>query len=137
MAQAGDRDVELALWYLAMTQFSFMLERRDTSGHHTEYSRVRLLSFQDTDAVLLCFSIEDKKYSFFKLTPQRTLENLLGKWSVELKENIPDIPIVMVGCKSDLRKTGCKETLVREIDARRAAERIGAIEYRECSAKTG
>ncbi|EDW02173.1 GH21848 [Drosophila grimshawi] len=70
--------VELALW--------------DTAGQE-DYDRLRLLSYPDTDVIVMCFSI-DQPYS---------LDNIQDKWIPEVKHFCPNVPIILVGNKSDLR----------------------------------
>ncbi|CAH8480832.1 unnamed protein product [Schistosoma rodhaini] len=76
--EVDNRQVELALW--------------DTAGQE-DYDRLRPLSYPDTDVVLLCYSI-DSPDSF---------ENIPEKWLPEIRHFCPDVPIVLVGNKKDLR----------------------------------
>ncbi|ALC41165.1 Rho1 [Drosophila busckii] len=110
--------VELALW--------------DTAGQE-DYDRLRLLSYPDTDVIVLCFSID---------LPD-SLENISDKWMNEVKHFCPNVPIVLVGNKRDLRHD--PETIkelsiynqepVRTEDGRTMAELVNAYAYLECSAK--
>lgn len=70
--------VELALW--------------DTAGQE-DYDRLRLLSYPDTDVIVMCFSID---------LPD-SLENIQDKWIPEVKHFCPNVPIILVGNKRDLR----------------------------------
>ncbi|KAG2378458.1 hypothetical protein C9374_008097 [Naegleria lovaniensis] len=58
--------------------------------HHSD--RLRPLSYPGTDVFLLCFSMVNAT----------SLENAQHKWIPELRHHCPDVPIVLVGCKSDL-----------------------------------
>ncbi|CCJ31067.1 unnamed protein product, partial [Pneumocystis jirovecii] len=71
--------VELALW--------------DTAGQE-EYDRLRPLSYPESDVILICFAIDYPP----------SLENVTDKWYPEVTHFCPDIPIVLVGLKSDLRR---------------------------------
>lgn len=70
--------VELALW--------------DTAGQE-DYDRLRPLSYPDTDVILMCFSVDSPD----------SLENIPEKWTPEVKHFCPNVPIILVGNKKDLR----------------------------------
>ena len=70
--------VELALW--------------DTSGME-DYDRLRPLSYPDTSVVLICFAIDSPD----------SLENIPEKWVPEVRHFCPNVPIILVGNKKDLR----------------------------------
>jgi len=111
--------VELALW--------------DTAGQE-DYDRLRPLSYPDTDVILMCFSIDSPD----------SLENIPEKWTPEVKHFCPNVPIILVGNKKDLRNDEAtrkelqkmKQEPVKLEDGRTMAERIQAFCYLECSAKT-
>ncbi|CAG2240525.1 RHOA [Mytilus edulis] len=111
--------VELALW--------------DTAGQE-DYDRLRPLSYPDTDVILMCFSIDSPD----------SLENIPEKWTPEVKHFCPNVPIILVGNKKDLRNDEnikrdlmkMKQEPVRPEDGRAMAEKINAYGYLECSAKT-
>ncbi|KAI5964930.1 hypothetical protein CANMA_003440 [Candida margitis] len=73
------------------------------------------------DIVLLCFAIDNVE----------SLLNVRDKWFPQLKQQMgsEEIPIILVGTKVDLA-TSIPLQFVDEI-----CEHIGAIEYKECSAK--
>lgn len=114
------RRVELALW--------------DTAGQE-DYDRLRPLSYPDSNVVLICYSID---------LPD-SLENVMEKWISEVLHFCQGVPIILVGCKADLRND--PQTLeqlrsqsqqpVSQAQAQEVADQIGAVEYIECSAKTG
>ncbi|KAL6042728.1 Rho GTPase [Balamuthia mandrillaris] len=105
----------------------------DTAGQEG-YARIRTLSYPKTDIFLLCFSVVNP-YSF---------ENVKETWLPELKHYCPNVPIILVGTKIDLRddpktleelaKSG-KAPITPEAGQKMAAE-IKAIKYLECSALT-
>ena len=77
--------MELALW--------------DTAGQE-DYDRLRPLSYPDTDVVLMCFALNNPD----------SFDNILEKWTPEVKHYCPHIPVILVGCKRDLRQVnicGC------------------------------
>ena len=111
--------VELALW--------------DTAGQE-DYDRLRPLSYPDTDVILMCFSIDSPD----------SLENIPEKWTPEVKHFCPNVPIILVGNKKDLRNDEntkrelmkMKQEPVRPEEGRAMADKINAYNYLECSAKT-
>lgn len=110
--------VELALW--------------DTAGQE-DYDRLRPLSYPDTDVILMCFSIDSPD----------SLENIPEKWTPEVRHFCPTVPIVLVGNKKDLRFDEAtrrelgksKQEPVKTEEGRAMADKIGAYDYLECSAK--
>ncbi|CAK6955484.1 hypothetical protein F7725_017045%2C partial [Scomber scombrus] len=117
--EVDSKQVELALW--------------DTAGQE-DYDRLRPLSYPDTDVILMCFSIDSPD----------SLENIPEKWTPEVKHFCPNVPIILVGNKKDLRNdehtrrelAKMKQEPVKPEDGRDMANRIGAFGYMECSAKT-
>ena len=111
--------MELALW--------------DTAGQE-DYDRLRPLSYPDTDVILMCFSIDSPD----------SLENIPEKWTPEVKHFCPNVPIILVGNKKDLRNdpitikelSKMKQEPVKPEDGRAMAEKINAFAYLECSAKS-
>jgi len=113
------RPVNLGLW--------------DTAGQE-DSDRLRPLSYPQTDVFLICFSI---------ISPQ-SFENVKSKWAPEIAHHAPDVPVILVGTKADLRgDSNMQATLAAkglhmvtpEESAGRMKE-IGAIAYLECSALT-
>ena len=105
----------------------------DTAGQE-DYDRLRPLSYPDTDVILMCFSIDSPD----------SLENIPEKWTPEVKHFCPNVPIILVGNKKDLRSDDAtrrelakmKQEPVKMEDGKGMAERISAFAYLECSAKT-
>ncbi|XP_065728982.1 rho-related GTP-binding protein RhoC isoform X2 [Phocoena phocoena] len=99
-----------------------------------DYDRLRPLSYPDTDVILMCFSIDSPD----------SLENIPEKWTPEVKHFCPNVPIILVGNKKDLRQdehtrrelAKMKQEPVRSEEGRDMANRISAFGYLECSAKT-
>ncbi|KAG8146053.1 hypothetical protein E2320_012462 [Naja naja] len=109
-----------------------VLHLYDTAGQE-DYDRLRPLSYQNTHVVLICYDVMNP-FSF---------DNVLIKWIQEVSHFCRGIPILLVGCKTDLRKD--KEHLKKLRSAQQepitykqgeeACCQIGASMYLECSAK--
>ena len=105
----------------------------DTAGS-PEYDSLRPLSYPGTDVFLICFSLMDPD----------TYDHVTDKWVKEIKDHTPDVPIILVGTKSDLRsKSEAVEKLKSQgkepISSQKGKElqtKIGAKRYLECSALT-
>ena len=116
--------IELSLW--------------DTAGQE-EFDRLRSLSYDDTHAIMLCFSVDSKD----------SLENVESKWVGEIAENCQGVKLVLVALKCDLREQGGdeepdgqdgpgqhreKKDMINYSQGLEVARRIGALRYLECSA---
>ncbi|KAI9207481.1 P-loop containing nucleoside triphosphate hydrolase protein [Polychytrium aggregatum] len=111
--------LELALW--------------DTAGQEG-YERLRTLSYTDTDVVMICFSIDSPD----------SLDNVEALWVPEIRKCCASVPIILAGCKADLRhsvesldvleRLGLRPLSFREGLA--VANSINAYGYVETSAKT-
>ncbi|KAL5007523.1 hypothetical protein ScPMuIL_016329 [Solemya velum] len=105
----------------------------DTSGD-TGYDRVRPLSYTDADLVVICFSVADPD----------SMANVVTKWFPEVREYCPVQPVLLVGCKTDLRNdmetisTLSKKdlTLTSYDQGLKTAKTVGALVYSETSTKT-
>jgi Rho family protein len=112
--------VELSLW--------------DTAGQE-EFDRLRSLSYDDTHAIMLCFSVDSPE----------SLENVETKWVGEIAENCPNVKLVLVALKCDLRKredddaegAEPEKPCIDYEEGLRVAEKIKALRYlgmrRSCS----
>eukprot|EP01115_Flamella_aegyptia_P008995 TRINITY_DN37815_c0_g1_i1.p1 TRINITY_DN37815_c0_g1~~TRINITY_DN37815_c0_g1_i1.p1 ORF type:complete len:211 (+),score=44.83 TRINITY_DN37815_c0_g1_i1:83-715(+) len=105
----------------------------DTAGS-SEYDTLRPLSYPGTDVFLICFSL---------FSPE-SCENVMKKWFPEIKQHAPDVPIILVGTKLDLRsKAEAVQSLkdagqspITNQQGEELAKQIGAKKYIECSALT-
>jgi len=112
-----DKPVQLALW--------------DTAGQE-EYERLRPMSYPKSHVILIAFAID---------TPD-SLDNVTIKWIEEVRSICgPTIPVILVGCKVDLRPPGRHidspdnpRTWITTEEGERVAKAIGARAYKECSA---
>ena len=105
----------------------------DTAGQE-DYDRLRPLSYPQTDVFLICFSI---------ISPA-SFDNVKSKWHPEICHHAPDIPLILVGTKSDLRndtntvnqlqQKGLSIISVQQ--ANEMANSIKAQKFLECSALT-
>ncbi|KAG8200247.1 hypothetical protein JTE90_021902 [Oedothorax gibbosus] len=91
---------------------------------------IRAVQFYQTDVFLLCFSVID----------QRSFSNILQIWKPEILKHCPKSKCLLVGLKKDLRcaknKSDPSQSVITRSMGRDMAERIGAVDYMECSAKT-
>ncbi|XP_071483187.1 rho-related GTP-binding protein RhoA-B-like [Diadema setosum] len=116
--EVDGKQVELALW--------------DTAGQE-DYDRLRPLSYPDTDVILMCFAIDNPD----------SLENIPEKWTPEVKHFCPNVPVILVGNKKDLRNDEAtrielqrtKQSPVTHDEGQQMSDKIGAFKYMECSAK--
>jgi Ras-related C3 botulinum toxin substrate 1 len=58
-----------------------------------EYDRLRPLSYPHTDVAILALSV---------VSPS-SFENIVAKWFPEIRHHCPDVPIILLGLKMDLR----------------------------------
>ena len=125
----------------------------DTAGQE-DYDRLRPLSYPQTDVFLVCFSIVSPP-SFDNVTAKVCSQCQMGllcwhvlmndfKWYPEIEHHAPNVPIILVGTKLDLRddqatKESLRQKKMEPIGWDRANEvkkQIGAVKYIECSALT-
>ncbi|GAM38973.1 Rho GTPase [Talaromyces pinophilus] len=76
--EVDGKHVELALW--------------DTAGQE-DYDRLRPLSYPDSHVILICFAVDSPD----------SLDNVQEKWISEVLHFCQGLPIILVGCKVDLR----------------------------------
>ena len=106
----------------------------DTAGRNEDYDRLRPLSYPQTDVFLVCFS----------LVSPASFKNIKVKWHPEVIHHCPDVPIVLVGTKLDLRDDENVIAQLKEKNQEPIAENAGkqlakdikAAKYFECSALT-
>ncbi|BAE57306.1 small GTPase superfamily [Aspergillus flavus] len=121
--EVDGKRVELALW--------------DTAGQE-DYDRLRPLSYPDSHVILICFAVDSPD----------SLDNVQEKWISEVLHFCQGLPIILVGCKKDLRndpktieeltKTSQKPVTAEQpcFQGEEVRKKIGAYKYLECSART-
>lgn len=110
----------------------FSLHLYDTSGRD-DYDRLRPLSYQNVNLVLICYDV----------TCPSSFDNVLIKWYPEVHHFCSGVPIILVGCKSDLRKDkalarklwSSGQNLITYIQGEETKRKINAELYLESSAK--
>merc|ERR1712060_501959 len=115
----GGKPINLGLW--------------DTAGQE-DYDRLRPLSYPQTDVFLVCFSVISSS----------SFENVKTIWFPEIQHHAPNVPILLVGTKSDLRTDDSTikqlssrgQAMVTLESAQMMAKEIGAVKFLECSALT-
>ncbi|MDI1486965.1 MAG: Rho GTPase protein rac1 [Ramalina farinacea] len=106
---------------------------RECDGQE-DYDRLRPLSYPQTDVFLICFSI---------VSPP-SFDNVKAKWFPEIEHHAPNVPIILVGTKLDLRDDSNQTNQLRSKrmepvsyeQAIAVAKDIRAHKYLECSALT-
>ncbi|CAG8439899.1 7070_t:CDS:2 [Acaulospora morrowiae] len=114
------KPVQLALW--------------DTAGQE-EYERLRPLSYSKAHVILIAFSVSSPD----------SFENVSDKWIDEVNSLCPNVPVILVGLKKDLREddetiADMKKKGISFVETRQGeitAQQIGAKKYIECSSLTG
>ncbi|XP_007518715.1 rho-related GTP-binding protein RhoD isoform X3 [Erinaceus europaeus] len=115
--QVKGKTVQLQIW--------------DTAGQ-VDYDRLRPLFYPDAGVLLLCFDVTSP-YSF---------DNVLNRWYPEVSHFCKDVPIMLVGCKTDLRMDRSQLNRLRKMRlepvtysrGQEMARSVGAVAYLECSA---
>ncbi|KAM9372962.1 rho-related GTP-binding protein RhoD [Phaethornis superciliosus] len=116
--QTGSKPVTVHLW--------------DTAGQE-DYDRLRPLSYSDANVVLICFDV----------TNPNSFDNILTKWYPEVNHFCKGVPVLLVGCKTDLRRDpevqqklqeGRLEPISRQ-QGESMARQVHAVSYLECSAR--
>lgn len=80
---------------LCSVLFPSVINKGDPSYYIQEdYDKLRPLTYSNADVVLLAFTIDDPD----------SFEHAKDKWSTELRHFLVGVPVLIVGCKGDLRK---------------------------------
>jgi small GTP-binding protein len=101
----------------------------DTAGQE-DYTTLRTRMYRNTDIFLLCFST----------IHMDSFDNLKHKWIIELKQNAPNTPFVLVGTKTDLREKYEKDNdksveIINTKKGQKRAKELKAENYVECTSK--
>ena len=90
-----------------------------------DYAKIRHVAYTNgpaADVVVICFSLNSTE----------SLDNVTAKWQPEIKHYLTKVPVILVGNQKDSRRKNFIPYF-----GERVAEKIGAVGYRETSAKTG
>eukprot|EP00768_Dysnectes_brevis_P002400 gnl/Dysnectes_brevis/181_a209_9880.p1 GENE.gnl/Dysnectes_brevis/181_a209_9880~~gnl/Dysnectes_brevis/181_a209_9880.p1 ORF type:complete len:192 (+),score=48.56 gnl/Dysnectes_brevis/181_a209_9880:134-709(+) len=105
----------------------------DTAGQE-DYDRLRPLSYPGAHVFMICYSV---------INPT-SFENVRTKWHPEVAHHCPDVPILLIGTKEDLRKdprivqnlSEKSQEAVSVNEAEALKSQIKAVKHIVCSAKT-
>ena len=105
----------------------------DTAGVE-DYDRLRPLSYSQTDVFIIAYSVVQPS----------SFENVKDKWIPEIRQHCPEVPIIFVGMKIDLRD---KKDAIKRLKKQglapityemgfKLAKASGLAKFLECSALT-
>ncbi|GME85464.1 unnamed protein product [Ambrosiozyma monospora] len=95
---------------------TYNLTLQDTAGQG-DFKDLRTPVYAEIDMVIACYSIDSSV----------SLANIQDVWIPEVKQTKPDVPIVLVATKSDLKDQLGPEQIVTPEQEERVANAIGAI----------
>ncbi|XP_034717113.1 rho-related GTP-binding protein RhoG-like isoform X1 [Etheostoma cragini] len=106
------------------------LDLVDSAGRE-EYDHIRPLCYNQANVIIICFSIASPT----------SCVNVKSKWHPEVKHHCPDVPILLVGTKSDLhddheileKLREQNQTTVTRQQGPAMAKQIKAVKYLECA----
>ncbi|XP_064782893.1 rho-related GTP-binding protein RhoH-like [Oncorhynchus masou masou] len=94
----------------------------DTAGNDT-FRQIRPMSYQQADVVLICYSVANASSPAVK-----------HKWLVEVRDNLPRVPVLVVATQTDQRDSGPHSASCSSAaEGKRLAQDIRAKGYLECS----
>ena len=113
------REINLGLW--------------DTAGQE-DYDKLRPLSYPQTQVFLVCYSVVQPS----------SFDNVKDKWIYELRQHCPEVPMILVGMKIDLRDDRDTIEKLKEHNLSpityemgfKLARDLGFNKFMECSALT-
>ena len=119
--------------YITVDGRKFNVGLWDTAGNE-EYDRLRPLSYPRTDVFILCYSINSAT----------SLANITTKWFPEVVHHCPNVPILLLANKVDLRSDPATLHYMEEAGATLityqagldTARSLGIAEFKECSSLT-
>lgn len=117
---------ETSPFHMTLQGREYSLLITDTAGQEN-YGALRKSTVYGLgiDVFILCYAIDDED----------SFRNIKEKWIPELKENGNGKPVILVGTKTDLRRTGNTENMMSNIDGMDLKHEIGAWQFFECTSK--
>lgn len=96
----------------------------DTAGNDN-FQQIRPRSYQQADVVLVCYSVANPT----------SLANVHNRWIPEVRQNLPQVPVLVVATQTDLRDAGAyRGSCISAAEGAQAAREVRAKGYVECSA---
>ncbi|KAL0961587.1 hypothetical protein UPYG_G00354790 [Umbra pygmaea] len=96
----------------------------DTAGNDT-FRQIRPMSYQQADVVLICYSVANRA----------SLASVKHKWLGEVREFLPNVPVLVVATQTDQREMGPHRAACSSAaEGKRLAQDVRAKGYLECSA---
>lgn len=96
----------------------------DTAGNDN-FQQIRPRSYQQADVVLICYSVANPT----------SLANVHNRWIPEVRQNLPQVPVLVVATQTDLRDAGAyRGSCITAAEGAQVAREIRAKGYVECSA---
>jgi len=90
----------------------------------SDYDRLRQIAYKHQDIIMVCFSLVNRQ----------SLHNAINNWIPEVRRNLPNVPILLVGTKVDLRKDD--PSSVQYDEGLGLAQQSEVVKYLEMSALT-
>ncbi|KAJ5078995.1 gtpase crac1b [Anaeramoeba ignava] len=117
---------------IEVNSVTYTLSIWDTAGQE-ELDKIRDCTYPGTDVVLLCYSI-------INIT---SFKNITEKWVPEIRGKLPQVPIIIVGLKTDLRNDlqtlenlrQLNQEPITALQGDQIAKETKSYCYVECSAK--
>ncbi|KAG2372910.1 hypothetical protein C9374_013032 [Naegleria lovaniensis] len=119
------------IWQYTKGQDQIDLDLWDTAGQ-PDYDKLRVLCYPNASLFCLCFSVEDIS----------SVRNLYHKWIPEIQTHCPNTPILLMGCKTDIRSNVevCSRVRIKDLwrplsfqDGEEIARALGCVTYVETS----
>ncbi|ODM98376.1 Ras-like GTP-binding protein RhoL, partial [Orchesella cincta] len=89
-----------------------------------EWDGLRIQDYKNTDCFILCYAINDPT----------SLSNVETRWILELRKHCPNVPVLLVGTKTDIRTPSNRWISEEEGDILKT--KVKAEGFIECSSKS-
>ncbi|PVF97162.1 P-loop containing nucleoside triphosphate hydrolase protein, partial [Serendipita vermifera] len=113
--------IELGFWFKKVSQSEI---QEPPPSEHTWHT------YAGSDVIAICYDCSRPE----------TLHNAIYKWHPMILHHGPNVPVVLVGCRSDLKSKDPKQSsmsFVTTEEAKKAARQIGAVDALEFSSNDG